>query len=275
MTGSLDGEWKGGRWSEGEERQQKGGTQDKKPHPPPCCFLSFLRGSQRHLFRGDNLLLSSASAALGLSGLLGGVLHGVHDLEEGHGLTRSLAGLEQRSGDVGLGASAAALGGVGGGLHRLLVGASGLLAHELALGAGAEGGLLALPVALGLLAHGGAHGVGGSAGSAALGRGAHGLALGAVGRLAQILRAADVALRLVAVDLASSARGLLAMNLALRALAHGVALSRARRVVALPSALGVARGGIHLHLGLHGNDRAKEQEGNHTQQNEGGLHLDT
>jgi len=125
-------------------------------------------------------------------------------------------------------------------LLRLLVSAGRLLAHQLTLGARAQSGLLALPVALGLLAHGGAQGLGSSACSSALGRGAHSLTLGAVSSLAQILGASDVALRLVAVNLACSAGGLLAVNLALRSLAHRVALSRARGIVALPSALRVA-----------------------------------
>jgi len=136
-------------------------------------------------------------------------------------------------------------------LGGLLVSASWLLAHELALGARAESRLLALPVALGLLAHGGADSVGCSACSAALGRSAHGLALGAIIRLAQILGATNIALRLVAVNLAGSARSLLAMNLALWSLAHWVALSWAARVIALPSALRVAWRCLGFHL--HGN----------------------
>jgi len=141
-------------------------------------------------------------------------------------------------------------------LRRASVSAGGLLAHQLALGARAESRLLALPVALGLLAHGGAHSVGGSASSAALGRGAHSLALGAVSGLAQILRATNIALRLVTVDLAGSAGSLLAVNLALGSLAHGVALGGARGIIALPSALRVARSSFHfafhLHFTLHG-----------------------
>jgi len=114
------------------------------------------------------------------------------------------------------------------------------LAHKLALGLGAGDGLLALPVALGGLAHGGAHSVGGLALSAAVGRRADGLALGAVLLLAQVLGAAHVALRLVAVNLALSTLSLLAVNLALRTLADRVALGRAHWVITLPSALRVA-----------------------------------
>jgi len=215
-----------------------------------------LRPSVRGLFGQQSAqLLLSATAAAGLAVLLSLVLHGVHHLQEGHGLTLSgLAGLDQRGLHVGSRARAASAVQSGQG-SLLLERARGLLAHQLALGSRAQSGLLALPVALGLLAHGRAHGVGRSARSAALGRGAHGLALGAVGGLAQILRAAHVALGLVAVDLAGGARSLLAMNLALGALAHWVALGRARGVITLPSALWVACAvvaaiGLQLELGL-------------------------
>jgi len=168
--------------------------------------------------------------------------------------------LEHGSGDVHLIALAASVVGSRG-WGRLLVRACWLLAHELALRARAEGRLLALPVALGLLAHRGAHSVRGSASSAALGRSANGLALRAVSGLAEILRATNVALRLVAMDLASSARGLLAVDLALWSLAHRVALSRARRVIALPSALRVAcsRSG-RLHILRTDGDQGNEGE---------------
>jgi len=206
-----------------------------------------------------------ASAARRLTGHLVQMLHGVGDLQQrGHHLLSHfgvLVGLDHGGGNVDLSALAAA---GGGGVHRggLLVLASGLLAHELALGAGAESGLLALPVALGLLAHGGADSVGCSACSAALGRSADGLALGAIIRLAQILGAANVALRLVAVNLAGSARSLLAVNLALGSFAHRVASSGALRVIALPSALGVALGGsCRLVLGHHHGDEHSRQNG--------------
>jgi len=221
------------------------------------------------------LILLSARAARGLTADLSGVLHGVHHLQEAHRLVLSaddLAGLDHRSLHVRSRALAARVVRRGR-LSGLLVSASRLLAHKLALGARAERGLLALPVALGLLAHRGADGVGCSAGRAALCRRADGLALGAVSGLAQILRAADVALRLVAVDLACSARGLLAMNLALRALAHRVALSRARRIVALPAALRVARSSLCLRLHLHSRDRARKEQGEHRKQNERSLHF--
>jgi len=66
------------------------------------------------------------------------------------------------------------------------------------------------------------------------------LALRAVLLLAEILRAADVALRLVAVDLALSTFSLFAVDLAFWSLADRVADSWADWVVALPSALWVA-----------------------------------
>jgi hypothetical protein len=227
-----------------------------------CSFI--------HLFHESNLG-RSASAALLLASLLSLVLHGVHDLEEGHGLTLSLTSLDEGSSDVSLVAVAARVVSRSG-LSRLLVSAGRLLADELALRTRAESRLLALPVALGLLAHWGADSVRGSASSTALSRGAHSLALRAVSRFAQILRAANVALRLIAVNLASSARGLLAVNLALRALADRVALSRAGWVIALPSALRMARSGLSINLHFHGGDGAQHQKGKHTQKDESGLH---
>jgi len=76
--------------------------------------------------------------------------------------------------------------------------------------------------------------------STAVTRRADSLALGAVLLLAQVLGATNIALRLVAVDLALSTLSLLAVDLALGALAYRVALSRAYGVIALPSALRVA-----------------------------------
>jgi len=76
--------------------------------------------------------------------------------------------------------------------------------------------------------------------SAAVSRRAHSLTLRAILLLAQVLRASNVALRLVAVDLALCALGLLAVDLALWSLAHWVAHCRAHWVIALPSALRVA-----------------------------------
>jgi len=165
-------------------------------------------------------------------------LEGVYELEERRLFTGSLTSLQERCLHVGLCARAAR--GSSDGDVRLLVGAGGLVAHELTLGAGAESRLLALPLALGLLAHRSADGVGGSAGGTALSRGTHSLALGAVSLLAEVLGAANVTLGLVAVDLAGGAGGLLTMNLALRSLAYRVALSRAYGIIALPSTFRMA-----------------------------------
>jgi len=211
------------------------------------------------------------------------VLEVSNQLEEGHGLsseglTDSLVRLDHRCLDVSLVAHAAGVVSTLS-LGRLLVSAGWLLADELALGARAESRLLALPVALSLLAHRSAGGLRSSAGSAALGRGADSLALGAVVGLAEILRATNIALRLVTVDLAGSAWSLLAVDLALRSLADRVALSRARGIVALPAALGVAlgrsddRGLFDLGLNLHGNHRAQHQESKHSEKDVRSLHL--
>ena len=101
--------------------------------------------------------LETPTLGLALAALLavGGVeLDGGHDLgERGHltGGGGGLGGLDHGRLDVGGAAGAAALGGEG---HsgRGLVLAGGLLADELALGAGAHEGLAALPVARGGLA---------------------------------------------------------------------------------------------------------------------------
>lgn len=94
-------------------------------------------------------LLSLASAAV-LSSLLSGVLHGVHDLKEGHGLTGdSLTSLDHRCLHIRSIALAAWRGTVELAvveLSWLLSSAGWLLADELALRAWAQGWLLALPV---------------------------------------------------------------------------------------------------------------------------------
>jgi len=99
--------------------------------------------------------------------------------------------------------------------------------------------------------------------STAVSRRADSLALGAVLLLAQVLGATNIALRLVAVDLALSTLSLLAVDLALGALAYRVALSRAYGVIALPSALRVAVSfnfGNSLHeVGLSMDEREGEQ----------------
>jgi len=84
--------------------------------------------------------------------------------------------------------------------------------------------------------------------STAVSRRADSLALGAVLLLAQVLGATNIALWLIAVNLALSTLSLLAVNLALGALAHRVAHGRADGVVALPSALRVA---VAFNFSLH------------------------
>jgi len=171
-------------------------------------------------------LLSTSAASIS-SGDLGNMLHGVHDLKEGHGLTvDSLTSLDHRMLHVGCRAMAASviLGSV---LLWLLVSASWLLADKFALRSGAESWLLALPVTLSLLAHGSADGIRSGTSSTALSWGTDSLALGAVSGLAEILGATNIALRLVAMDLAGGTRSLLTVNLALWTLADWVALSRA------------------------------------------------
>jgi len=161
----------------------------------------------------------------------------VHDFEE------------RRDGAAGLRRSARRGGGDDGALEVCLVAraaagvgnvASGLLALQLALGLGAVGGLEALVLAVQFLANRAAAGFGGVASGVAASRLANGLALGAVFLLALVLGAADGADGLLAVNSALSARNFLALHLALRALAHGVADSRAGGVITLPLASGVA-----------------------------------
>jgi len=144
----------------------------------------------------------------------------------------------------------------------LLGSALGGVANQLALRTRAESRLLALPVALGLLAHGGADGVRSNTRGTALSRSADSFTLGAVRLLAEILGAANIAMRLIAVNLALSTRSLFAMNLALGAFADRVALSRADGIIALPAAGGVAIL-LHLNLGIHlsGEDSGSEDQG--------------
>jgi len=129
-------------------------------------------------------------------------------------------------------------------------------ANKLALGFGASDRLLALPVAFSGLAHRSAHSIRSLALSTAVSRRADSLAFGAILLLAQIFGATNIALRLVTVDLAGSAGSLLAVNLALRTLADGVALSRAYRVIALPSALRMA-----VSRGLSADNSEQSHEG--------------
>jgi len=210
-----------------------------------------MKQSKRYLSRVVARLLI-ARAAWGLTRQLRLVLHMVHHLNERWSHLRlgmrSLRRLDHRRLDVfvvALAAVAALLI-----LLDLARGALGLLAHELALGARAQSRLLALPVALGLLAHGRAQRRWVSAASSALGWRAHRLALGAVLGLADVLRAAHVALRLVAMNLARRGSQLLTVHLALGALTHRVALRGAGGVITLPTALRMASLLALLHIQL-------------------------
>jgi len=82
--------------------------------------------------------------------------------------------------------------------------------------------------------------------------------------LAHVLRATNVAFGFIAVNFATSASSLLALNLALWSFAHRVALGRAHGVVALPSAFRVAFSisiGVNLHfVGHDGDDHEGEDE---------------
>jgi len=195
--------------------------------------------------------LSSALAAHTLT-LLALGLDGVHDLHErGHHLGDFTALLNQSIGSTDSGSKV--------GLVRAVTAAwlsAGLLSlgitcraltHELTLRLGAGDWLLALPVTLGCLTHWGTDGVGCLTLSAAVGWGADSLTLGAILLLTQILRATNVTLRLVTVNLALGTLSLLTVDLALWSLAHRVADGRAYRIIALPSAFRVA---VSLDFGL-------------------------
>jgi len=147
-----------------------------------------------------------------------------------------------------------------------------LSALQLALRLRAGGWLTALPVALGLLAHWCAHWLRSNAAGTAVSWRANSLALRAVLALAHILRAANIALWLIAVNFAFSAGSLLALDLALWTLAHRVALSRAHWVVALPAALRMAlSSSLHKRgLSRHGGE---SEHGQHGQQKHTGHHF--
>jgi len=127
---------------------------------------------------------------------------------------------------------------------RLVLSVGGLasrtLALELALWLGAQSGLLAFPVAFHLLAHWRASGSWGDAACVALRRSTNSLALWATLLFAHIFRAANTAFRSFTVNSAGCTRRLFALDLALGALAHRVALCRANWVVALPATFRVA-----------------------------------
>jgi len=182
--------------------------------------------------------VSFARAASGLPGLLFPVLDRVENLHEGG------AGRLARIGVGGLPNGALGVEPIA---RAALVRIIGIwfctgrpFALQLALGPSAVGGLGAFVGAFQLFAHGAASGLGGRAGSVALGRGAHRLALGAVFLLAEVLGATNGASRALAVNGAFGARNLFAFHFASGSCADGMADSRAGGVIALPSALGVA-----------------------------------
>jgi len=119
--------------------------------------------------------------------------------------------------------------------------ACGFLADQLTFGFRAKCGLLALPITLRLLTHRSAHWLRGDTSCVALSGGAHCLTLWTVILLAHILRATNVALGLLAVYSALSARSLLALHLTFGSLTNRVTLSRAHGIVALPSTFRMTR----------------------------------
>jgi len=179
-----------------------------------------------------------ARAALSLCAILGGVLEGMHDLNERRSVRAGRLGPASRGG-----LSDGDLNGASRARAALGLFASRLLALQLALGLGAVSGLGALLVAGELLADGGALGLWSLAGGVAVSRLADRLTLGAAFLLALVLGAADCANGLLAVNSALGAGGLLALHLALGALADWVANSRAAGIIALPLALRVALAG--------------------------------
>jgi hypothetical protein len=176
----------------------------------------------------DRSALGIATAASGSTSSLLNMLHVSHDFQEGrsHLFRDGLTSLNHGCLDVGLVASAAVVSSLSL-LSRLLGSAGRLLAHQLALRTRAHSWLLALPVALSLFAHRGAVSLRSGTSGTALSRSAYSFALGAISGLAEILRATNIALRLVTVNLAGSTGGIFAVNLALRTFAHRMACSRA------------------------------------------------
>jgi len=181
------------------------------------------------------LFFRSAERAALLRAVLDRVLNAGHDLDEGRlhlGDGRSLG--ERRGGGLHVRGVALAA------FLLVLDVTGGLAALQLALGTRAGGRLGARPRARSLLTEGSTVGLRGDAGRVALSRRADRLTLRARLLLAHVLGAADRALRLLAVDRALGAGGLLALHLALGTRADGMADGGAGRVVTLPAALRVA-----------------------------------
>jgi len=189
--------------------------------------------------------LSSALAAHGRLLCLRVSLDGMHHLHErGHhsgdlrGLLYESIGSTNGSSKIGLVSAIAATS-----LVTSLTGSgitSGSLAYELTLGLRAGDGLLALPVTLSSLTHRSTDSIGSLTLSSAVSRRADSLTLRAVLLLTEILRAANIALGLVTVNLALGTLSLFTVDLTLGSLTDGMADCRADWVITLPSALRMA-----------------------------------
>jgi len=169
----------------------------------------------------------------------------VHDLHEGRHHLSDLRGLlNERVGSTDSGSKIGLISAIAAAtLMTSLTGTSitgWALTDELTLGLRASNGLLALPVTLGGLAHGSTDSSRSLTLSSAVSRRADSLALGAVLLLTEILRATNITLGLVTVNLALGTLSLLAVDLALRSLTDRVAYSRADWVITLPSAFRMA-----------------------------------
>jgi len=152
------------------------------------------------------------------------MLHVVHNFKEGHSFTRDgFTGLDHGCLDVSSIALAASV--VKNWLSWLDISTSWLLAYKFALWSWAESWLLALPVALGLFAHWCTRSIWCGTSSTALSWCTDSFTLRAVIGFAEILWTTNIALWLIAMNLASSAWSLFTMNLALWTLTDWVALS--------------------------------------------------
>jgi len=123
---------------------------------------------------------------------------------------------------------------------RFLFSTSNLFTDQFTLRLRTQGRLLALPVTLGFFTHRSTDRLRRNTGSVAFSRSTDSFTLRTVSLFTQVLRAADVALRLFTVNSALSARGLFTLHLALRSFTDRVALSRADRIITLPSAFRMA-----------------------------------
>jgi len=130
---------------------------------------------------------------------------------------------------------------------RFLFSTSNLFTDQFTLRLRAQSRLLALPVTLGFFTHRSTDRLRRNTGSVAFSRSTDSFTLRAISLFTQILRTANVALRLFTVNGTLSTRGFFTLHLAFRSFTDRVALSRADRVVTLPSAFRVARiGNSHV-----------------------------